>query len=126
MKYTKILPLLVIFSSFVFFKSYSQNEKFNILIQSNRYDSRFSKLDIFEEYQYLGQYFIDRDNKSIINYKTIKEKLDEFYPNKYDSGFLSINLENEIYWNLKTPVFTDKSAESMKKFIKLIEFVKDY
>lgn len=103
-----------------------QESSFTIYIQSNRYDSTFYQNEKYGEYQFMGKYFIDRDDKNIFDYNYIMQGLNRFYPNKYDHGFLSIDIENEIYKDLKTSHVNKKSIKSAELFVEMIDFIKAY
>lgn len=98
-----IAMLIVIFYGFT--KQSSVNSDFEVYLQDNRYDKTISNLvsgsSNFHYYRYLGIYYIDRDKKGVIDYKFVDEGIDNLYPNKNESGFLCLNLENTIYQNLK-------------------------
>lgn len=106
------------------------NQKnFYIYLQQNRYDTKVSNLvygnSNFKYYKYLANYYIDREKKGVINYIYVDEGLNKLYPNKYESGFLCLNLENKIYQNVKNfksgQVQFENSIDLLKGLIKYVK-----
>jgi hypothetical protein len=124
-KLNKLLTITLLIITFIHSNIYGQEKSFKIIIQSERYNPKFYNDDKYWQYQFLGQWNIDRDNKGIIDYNLIRRKITQLYPNKYDRGFLSIDLENKLYRNLKTPVYTKEAFEAGEQFIAMVNFIRN-
>ena len=117
----KILHLILFL--LITYGAYSQNS-FIILVQDNRY-----KLNLpmeYGKYKYMGRYYIDRANKGVINYDNVNEGLNRYFPNKNEEGFLSLNLENAIYIQMRDG---EKNSPATKKavnqFVDLVNYIKE-
>lgn len=73
MNKTIIMSFLMIIS---ISESISQNN-FMIYVQENRYDITLSENYGF--YQFLGRYYIDRNNKHVINYKNVDQGIQRYW-----------------------------------------------
>lgn len=103
-------------------ESISQNQ-FTIYVQENRYDITLSENYGF--YQFMGEYYIDRAKKQNINYENVDQGIKRFYPYKYDKGFLSIDLENKIYHDMRLGKKDDPSTKiAVNQFVHLVEYIK--
>lgn len=121
MKNSTSLCFLIV-SFFITFKlSYSQD--LNYYIQSSRYNIIIKENSPFNNYDFIGHAYIDKNNKGIIDYNLLKKRLLHLYPNKTDSAVLVINLENEIYTDLKNRN-EKKRGDAVKKFIGMVQYVK--
>lgn len=118
----KNLFLIILFFNYFFLEA--QNKKnIDLLIQTNR----FSLSEVHglkpKEYVFLGKYYLDRYNKKDFDFEQLREGLSKLVPNKQDSVFLNIDIENQVYKDLRSDnQKTRKNA--VEKFIKVVDFVK--
>lgn len=102
---------------------FAQENAQKIFIQKNRYNIEIQKNSRFENYKFFGKYYIDRYNQNIIDYNQVIEGVNLYYPNREDSGYLMIDLENQIYQNLKSKDSVLR-GKAVNKFKQLIGFIK--
>lgn len=116
-----LLIIFLLFHSFSF--AQSRKKPLEIYIQKERYDNSLLPQNKFYKYQFLGNYYIDRQKKGVINYQYIDEGLRNLFPNKNDAGFLNVDLENQIYRNLKS---SNKSLriDAVKQFVSMVNYIK--
>src|SRR5690606_18402972 len=73
----------------------------------------------------LSGYMIDPKRENNFNFLSVDKYLNQMFPNITDTGILCINIENEVYQELKTNNLNSvrfKNAE--KQFIDLLRYIK--
>lgn len=124
------IGIIVLFSTLFAFTMQDNSYKgFSVYLQAKRYDTEISSLvsnsSNFHYYKYLGEYYIDREKKGVINYKYVDQGIDNLCPNQDDSSFVCLNLENVLYQNLKNYNPGEIQFDSSEKqFIEFIKYVK--
>lgn len=125
------------FLCLIIFKAYPQtqdkdrfdNAGFYVFIKKGGYSK--STLDLVDGnssvkfYRFLGNYYIDRDRKNVINYKHVDEGLNKLFPSIQSYGLLCLDIENKHYKDVKKS--SDGSVEfqvGSKYLIDLIKYVK--
>lgn len=129
LKTIKIIVLALFFILFAFTTQQNSNPDFSVYLQENRYDAAVSHMvstsSNFQYYKYLGEYYIDRERKGIIDYKYVDQGIANLFPQQDQSGFLCLNIENSIYQNLKKynpgQIQFDKSEKQLIDFIKYVK-----
>lgn len=128
----KNVRFLFLFGILIFNQVFGQElktDEFVIYLRSGRYDeqtiSKLNEIGKFENYRYLANYYIDRQRKDTINYNYVEEALSRMFTSKLDSGFLSINLENKFYKDLRDydpqhPLY----EHGLRELMDLVEYVK--
>ncbi len=122
----------IILFTLVFFKCaliYAQKSNdFNVYLQKSRYNNetiiKLNKEISVYNYYFIGAYYIDRKHEGIINLTTLKDGLDKIVPDKLDSGYLCLDIENDIYKSLKFNKNKKKGEESIDKLIEMVQYVK--
>ncbi|HMG82327.1 MAG TPA: hypothetical protein VK559_04785, partial [Ferruginibacter sp.] len=129
MKNKAVIFVISLLLSFKCFSQTSGNDSFNIYVFQNRYtnDDYFRQHSVFKFYQFLNQGTIDPNKKSEINEKSIQTALARLYPNNDDQGFLSVDLENDTFNNLRLYTPGDpRFNNSIEQFAKLISIIKSF
>jgi hypothetical protein len=99
-------------------KGVAQN--FTVFVQSNRYKIKCE--NCIKNYFFFGQYYIDKKNNNIIDLKTLESGINTIIPDKNNSDLIVLDIENEIYQNIKTKDISDINYKS--NIGKLVEMVK--
>lgn len=109
----------------------------SIYIFKNRYNKEINeKIDNsdfnFKEIKILLGYMIDPKKHNTIDYKSVEKWVAELFPDANQNGTLCIDLENQLYQNIRGNYITRVKKASKneykigeKSFIELIKFVKE-
>jgi len=101
----------------------TKSQDFKIYFQKNRYNvEHFENMD-YGYYQFVGYEYVDREKKDIIDHEAVKQRIIELYPNEDDTGFLSLDIENRLYLDLRKKSKSVRKA-AVKEFVKIVEVVK--
>lgn len=98
-------------------------QKFTIYFQKDRYN-----LELIEElnygyYQFIGYAYVDRYKKNIIDHEAVKKRVLELYPDRDATGFLSLDIENKLYFDLRDKSPSVRKA-AVNEFIKIVDVLK--
>lgn len=131
MSKTSISNKILLVFLFVFFmiEVNAQVKEFSFFVPINRYEERTKEIlktnQRFKNYKYFGNYYIDRSKKGIINYSNVDEGLKTIIPLKNDNNYLCVNIENELYRNVRDLDSDDpKFKKSLKELVSLIKYIK--
>ncbi|MDV7187796.1 hypothetical protein R3X25_10930 [Lutibacter sp. TH_r2] len=100
----------------IYYKKNIYNEETNKYLETNKN---------FKSYNILIQHFIDPKNEGIINLEKVERYLIKTFPNKNEGGVLCINLENQIFKNLRDNNCGKKYRKAVSDFKKLIKLIKN-
>ncbi len=110
---------------FLFFVLFlqAQDEKIQIYIQKDRYFEKMIQELKFEQYHFLSKYYIDRYDQDTIDYQQLQEGLNVIVPDTLSADLLCLDLENQIYQNIKSPKKRIRKR-AVDRFVEMIRFVK--
>lgn len=115
----------------IIFVAFSCKGQKDIYIFSYRYSKDITELNKSTSYnlkpvKMLGQYMIDPSRKGNIDYNLVSRYLNELYPDIYEKGLLTINLEGALFSKLRDEDLESEAFKNAEKeYIKLIQFVKN-
>lgn len=120
MKFNFFLVFILIV--FTYLNSNAQNLKY--FIQTNRYNNESLINRNILNYDFIGHAYIDKSNKGIIDYNSLKSRVLTLYPSRNSSSYLVLDVENKIYYDLQSSSKV-KRQNAVAKFVKMVNFVKE-
>lgn len=119
-KVNRIILLLIIQLNFI---SCSAQDIIPI-IQSGRYSNEISSKG--EHYYFLARYYIDRENKNIIDLRSLEKGINRVVKDADYSGYIILDIENKIYQELKKETIEHKNYhKNINAFVEMVKMVKD-
>lgn len=106
---------------FYFSSSYSQNLEFKL--QKNRYNSVNISSMNKGHYDFIGHAYIDPRGQNSIDYDLLKSKVLKQYPVGNETDFLILDIENQVFRDLKSKNYRKRQSAS-NKLIAMIKLVK--
>lgn len=105
-------------------KAQDRDVNLDVYIQKYRYSLSDEEEKEFNNYIFIGNYYLDRNKENRISLYQLEQGLNRLIPNREDSVFVSIDLENAIYNNLKSPD-REKRKIASYQFVEMIRFIKE-
>jgi len=103
---------------------YIFEDKYNISLKELNDNSNLFE---FKSIEIFGQYMMDPKKVGVVHYDLVDKYLAKMFPQKDVSGILCINLEGELYDQLKNnSVESEKFIAARDEYIKLADYIKSY
>lgn len=115
----------------IVFSSYAQNQDFKVYVLPQRYDEAdaqyFETNSLYDRYYWIGRAVLTPNRDGVVSEKSIRERLDLYFPNKNDGGVVSIDLEGEIMEDLKKYGANDRRFKKSEAiYLNMVNIVKTY
>ncbi len=93
------------------------------IIQSGRYNNEISSTR--EHYYFFGRYYIDKENRGIINLTSLEQGINKVVKDVDYNGYILLDIENKIYQELKSETIYHKNYhKNINAFVEMVEMVK--
>lgn len=111
--------------------SFGVAQNFKVYVLPQRYDKAdadyFASNTLYDKYYWIGRAVLTPNRDGVVNAKSIKERLDLYFPANTDGGVVSIDLEGDIMESLKKYPANDKRFKKSEAiYLDMVNIIKTY